>query len=96
MCLCRVSTVLPVDVDKYPSAGDIVLFRSFRMDLQCGEWVRTESGEVGQIMHISRLTVFVAFNVPGANDRIDAFLESQVTRTDPPDSERRNIATWLL
>jgi hypothetical protein len=67
-----------------------------RMDLQCGEWVRIDSGEVGRIVYISRLTIFVAFTVPGTNDRIDAFLESQLTRTDPPESERRNITTWRL
>jgi preprotein translocase subunit YajC len=55
------------------------------VDLQAGEWVRTESGEVGKIVYISRLTVFVELNVPGTNDRIEAFLESQLTRTNPPE-----------
>jgi hypothetical protein len=54
------------------------------MDLQCNEWVRTESGEVGKIIHISRLTVFVAFPVQEEADRVDAFLESQLTKTGPP------------
>jgi hypothetical protein len=46
--------------------------------------VRTEAGEVGKVVHISRLTVFVAFEVPGIADRTLAFLESQLTKTDPP------------
>lgn len=53
------------------------------MDLQRGDWVKTESGQVGKIAHISRLTVFVAFDDAG-NERVDAFLESQLTKTTPP------------
>jgi hypothetical protein len=52
------------------------------MELQPGEWVQTESGEIGKIIHICRLTVFVAFQVAGADDRIEAFLESQLARTN--------------
>jgi hypothetical protein len=52
--------------------------------LQAGDDVRTESGEVGKIVHISQLTVFVAFRDPGQPERILAFLESQLTRVDPP------------
>ena len=54
------------------------------MELQSGDWVRTESGAIGKLIHISRLTVFVAFAVPGKVDRIDAFLESQLTKTERP------------
>jgi preprotein translocase subunit YajC len=53
------------------------------MELQRGDWVKTESGEVGKVIHITRLTVFVAFAVPGKDDRVDAFLESQLTKTPP-------------
>ena len=49
------------------------------MELQAGEWVKTESGEVGKVVHISRLTVFVAHLVPCKEDRIEAYLESQLT-----------------
>ena len=49
------------------------------MELQVGEWVKTESGEVGKVVHISRLTVFVAHLVPCKEDRIEAYLESQLT-----------------
>jgi hypothetical protein len=53
------------------------------MTLQIGDWVKTESGEVGKIVHISRLTVFVAIPDPPNPDRVEAFLESQLTKTDP-------------
>ena len=51
------------------------------MELQAGEWVKTESGEVGTVVHTSRLTVFVAIPDPPKPDRVEAFLESQLTRT---------------
>ena len=51
------------------------------MELQAGEWVKTESGEVGKVVHTSRLTVFVAIPDPPKADRVEAFLESQLTRT---------------
>ena len=51
------------------------------MELQVGEWVKTESGEVGKVVHTSRLTVFVAIPDPPKTDRVEAFLESQLTRT---------------
>ena len=54
------------------------------MDLQRDNWVRTESGEVGRIVHISRMTVFVAIRVRGNDDRIEAFLESQLTKIERP------------
>lgn len=54
------------------------------MELQSGDWVRAESGAIGKVIHISRLTVFVAVTVPGKVDRIDAFLESQLTKTERP------------
>ena len=51
------------------------------MELQVGEWVKTESGEVGKVVHTSRLTVFVAIPDPPKPDRVEAFLGSQLTRT---------------
>jgi preprotein translocase subunit YajC len=56
------------------------------MELERGNWVRTESGEVGKVVHISRLTVFMAFEVAG-NERVEAFLESQLTKVDRPDNK---------
>ena len=54
------------------------------MEFQAGEWVKTESGEVGKVVHTSRLTVFVAIPQPPKPDRVDAFLASQLTRAEQP------------
>jgi hypothetical protein len=65
------------------------------MALKPGDTVRTEAGEVGKVVHIDRLTVFVTFNVPpGKPERLEAFLESQLTQLSPPhfnDSLRSEI-----
>lgn len=54
------------------------------MELKPGDCVRTESGETGRVVHIDRLTVFVAFAaLPQAHD-IKAFLASELTFVDPP------------
>jgi preprotein translocase subunit YajC len=50
------------------------------MELKAGDWVKTKSGEVGKVVHISRLTVFVALNDFPNPDRIEAFLESQLQK----------------
>ena len=54
------------------------------MELKRDDWVKTESGEVGKIVHISRLTIFVAHLVPCKADRVDAYLESQLTKIERP------------
>jgi hypothetical protein len=54
------------------------------MELKRDDWVTTESGEVGKVVHISRLTIFVAHLVPCKEDRIDAYLESQLTKIVRP------------
>ena len=54
------------------------------MELQPNDWVQTASGEVGKVVHISRLTVFVAHLVPCKEDRIEAYLESQLTKIQQP------------
>jgi hypothetical protein len=56
------------------------------VELQQGHFVRTESGEVGKVVHISRMTVFVLLSDSGKTDRIEAFLESQLTKIDPPNA----------
>ena len=55
------------------------------MELKRDDWVKTDSGEVGKVVHISRLTVFVAHLVPCKEDRIEAYLESQLTKVARPD-----------
>jgi hypothetical protein len=54
------------------------------MALQPGDLVSTKTGEVGKVVHINRLTVFVAVAVPDQPDRVEAFLESDLTPIDPP------------
>ena len=54
------------------------------MELKRDDWVKTESGETGKVVHISRLTVFVALMVPCKEDRMEAFLESQLTKIERP------------
>ena len=49
-------------------------------DVAIGAWVRTEKDEVGKVIHISRLTVFVALPNHPKPDRVEAFLESQLTK----------------
>lgn len=63
------------------------------MALMPGDSVRTESGEVGKVVHIDRLTVFVTFLVPGKSDRMEAFLESQLTTVDPPSIDEAGDAS---
>lgn len=50
------------------------------MELQHDDWVKTELGEIGKVVHISRLTVFVTLTDHPNSDRIEAFLESQLTK----------------
>ena len=54
------------------------------MELKCDDWVKTESGETGKVVHISRLTVFVDIMVPCKEVRMVAFLESQLTKIERP------------
>ncbi len=57
------------------------------MELKQNDWVKTPSGEVGKVVHISRLTVFVALTEYPKPDRVEAFLESQLTRVARPDRQ---------
>ncbi|HEX4413873.1 MAG TPA: hypothetical protein VH107_09625 [Lacipirellulaceae bacterium] len=54
-----------------------------------GEWVRTDSGEVGTVVHTARLTVFVQLESDPSEATVKAFLESQLTRIDPPEQQRK-------
>jgi hypothetical protein len=54
------------------------------MELKLNDWVETESGEVGRVVHISRLTVFVAFPIAGRDDLVQGYLESQLTKINQP------------
>ena len=53
------------------------------MKLRKGDWVRTEKGEVGKVVLISRLTAFVEVKSADNQSRIISCLASQLTRIDP-------------
>ena len=55
------------------------------MKLQRGDWVRTQSDEIGKVVHISRLKVFVALPNYPKEDRVEALLESQLKKVAGPD-----------
>ena len=52
------------------------------MELQVGEWVKTESGEVGKVIHASRLTVVVALPDPPNPDRVEAMTDESLQSGD--------------
>ena len=54
------------------------------MELQNGNWVRTEKGEIGKVVHISRLTAFIEIPAKGSNSTLVSYLLSQLTAIDPP------------
>jgi preprotein translocase subunit YajC len=56
------------------------------MELQPGDYVKTQSGDIGKVVQVSRLTVFVAFPVPGRADLVQAYLASQLTKIERPKS----------
>jgi hypothetical protein len=68
----------------YSAPGGLRGHSEVCMDLQRNDWVKTESGETGEIVHISRLTVFVAIRAVDKEDRIEAYLASQLTKVDRP------------
>jgi preprotein translocase subunit YajC len=53
------------------------------MELQQGDWVETDSGIRGQVIHVSRLTAFVAAELEGGVETLP-FLISELRRIDPP------------
>jgi hypothetical protein len=57
------------------------------MSLQEGDWVRTELGEIGKIVHVYRLTAFVDLKGEMNNQDIQGFLLSTLTKVDPPKKE---------
>jgi len=61
------------------------------MDFNLGDWVTTADSQSGKVIDTCRSTVFVAFRREGQFDLIVAFLQSQLTKTDPP-CEREKAA----
>ena len=61
------------------------------MPLQVGDWVRTETGETGKVVHAYRLTAFVDFKGNGRDEDIKPYLVSNLTKIDPPRSPEDNF-----
>jgi hypothetical protein len=54
------------------------------MPLQPGDWVRTETGEIGKVVTVSKLTIFVELQPAKKGDTAVAYLASQLTKIKPP------------
>ena len=54
------------------------------MELKPDDWVRTEKDEIGKVVHISRLTVFVALSNYPKDDRVEAYREGALTKIVRP------------
>ena len=54
------------------------------MNIKRDDWVRTEWDEVGRVVHVSQLKVFVALPKSSVN-RIEAYQESHLTKIIRPD-----------
>jgi hypothetical protein len=56
------------------------------MELQNGDWVRTEKDEIGKAVHISRLTVFIEFHIADKGPLIVSYLASDLTKIEPSEA----------
>ena len=54
------------------------------MSVQVGDWVRTETGEVGRVVDVYRLSAFVDLKADGNDQNIKSYLISKLTTIDPP------------
>jgi hypothetical protein len=52
------------------------------MQIQVGDWVRTKTGEVGEIVAIAKLSAFV--KIRDGPSETHGYLLSELTRLDPP------------
>jgi hypothetical protein len=57
--------------------------------LDIGDRVRTNEGDVGTVVHIAKLTVFVQFDAENDDARLKSFLASQLIRIDRPSPPTR-------
>jgi preprotein translocase subunit YajC len=57
--------------------------------LQIGDWVRTASGVIGQVVLVTRLTAFVDIS-QGGSACVSPFLLSELTKIDPPPAEEKD------
>lgn len=54
------------------------------MEMRWGDWVRTDSGEVGRTIYIAELTAFVQLIDTPQPDGVRAYLTSSLTVSDEP------------
>jgi hypothetical protein len=55
--------------------------------LQVGDWVRTKSGEVGQVVAMAKLSAFV--KIPDGPTETVGHLLSELTKIAPPEPENK-------
>ena len=53
------------------------------MNFQVGDYVTTQTGLHGRIIHVARMSAFVELDLEGGKD-VMSFLLSELTRIDPP------------
>ena len=56
------------------------------MELQPGDWVRADTGEVGRVVHIVRMSVFIQIEGESTDATLRAFLLSRLTKIEQPSS----------
>ena len=54
------------------------------MELQKGDWVRTETGNLGRVVVIYQVSAFVELHYEGRASSVVNYLASQLTKIDPP------------
>ncbi len=52
------------------------------MELKRDDVVKTPTGELARVIHISRLTAFVAVAIEGLGDQVKPYLQSQLLKVD--------------
>lgn len=52
------------------------------MEIKAGDWVQTDTGEIGQVVHAYQLSAFVRLNPE--SEAVKSFLMSQLKRIDRP------------
>lgn len=57
------------------------------MEFEQGDYAQIGSGERGRVIHVTGATVFVAFPRDGKSDAIGAFLATDLTKVDGPESD---------
>jgi hypothetical protein len=59
--------------------------------IESGDRVRTSSGETGRVVHTARLSVFVQLDSEPSEATIKAFLLSDLTKIEPPETKNGDL-----